>query len=50
MSEKVKIDRKKLKRAARKDLKANYFKVVLVSFVFEIIMGGGYHFVSQVWF
>lgn len=50
MSEKVKIDRKKLKRAARKDLKANYFKVVLVSFVFVIIMGGGYQFVSQVWF
>ena len=50
MGERVKIDRKELKRAARKDLKANYFKAVLVSFVFVIVMGGGYQLASQVWF
>lgn len=50
MGERVKIDRKKLKRLARKDLKTNYFKAVLVSFLFVFIMGGGYQLASQAWF
>ena len=42
------MDRKKIKKKAFKDLKRQYFKAVLVCFLFTIVFGNGYTFVTKI--
>ena len=39
---------KELKSCARKTLKRNYFKTLIVVFIFTVIVGGGYTFSSKI--
>ena len=42
------MDRKKIKRKAFKDLKRQYFKAVLICFLFTVVFGNGYTFVTKI--
>ena len=42
------MDRKKIKKKAFKDLKRQYFKAVLICFLFTIVFGNGYTFVTKI--
>lgn len=42
------MDRKKIKNKAFKDLKRQYFKAVLICFLFTIVFGNGYTFVTKI--
>lgn len=42
------MNRRSIKKRAFKDLKRQYFKAVLVCFLFTIIFGNGYTFVTKI--
>lgn len=42
------MDRKKIKKRAFNDLKRQYFKAVLICFLFTVVFGNGYTFVTKI--
>jgi len=47
MNNKMKINRKEIKKNSRKNLQSSYFKSILVAFIFVLVLGGGYTFTSS---
>lgn len=42
------LNRKELKQNAKKNLKLNYFKSIIVMFIFTVVISGGYSFTSVI--
>ena len=42
------MNRKEIKKCARKSLRKNYFRTLIVVFIFGLIVGGGYNFGNKV--
>ena len=42
------MNRKEIKKCARKSLRKNYFRTLIVVFIFGLVVGGGYNFGNKV--